>query len=610
MTQEKNKRPTQTEKKLAELKVNRPNLRDRIISQIITKRIRLNNKHDLDLFIEWLVETTPITKNNKYDQLEITQEDADKWTSNNNLKKTNHPLKLTDYVSNATTFHEIIPFIYDKAKIYWLWNTTKYKWEIVDETDMMNTINEHLIIAGETVTSAIKNNYLEAFKRVGRKKISKQPKKSWIQFKDKIFDIKKCETIQASPEFFMCNPIPWELGLNEETPVMDKLFEDWVGKENKKTLYEIIAYCCYPDYPIHLIFCLTGSGRNGKSSFQKLLSVFLGEDNVCSTELDSLMNNRFESFKLYKKLVAMMGETNIGVMSKTSMLKKLSGQDLISYEAKNKNPFDDYNYAKILINSNSLPTSDDTSEGFYRRWFIVDFPNEFPEGRDVVDMIPDVEYRNLARKVTCMLPRLIRKGVFTHQGSIEERRKKYIESSNPFSLFLEKCCDRSSEAFVSYNEFYNNYVKFLLMNKKRKVSRREFKAAMENEGLYSEKTSKSIKDNNVLEGTVSKIMYWVDGVEMKLGWKDFAHFARFPQNLTYFSYMKTNRKSREKRQNGQKITLQETIQGLKMLLQGGKKHNIAELYEFWKEELVEKALENLKRKGDIMEVKPGWVQRL
>ena len=87
-----------------------------------------------------------------------------------------------------------------------------------------------------------------------------------------------------------------------------------------------------------------------------------------------MLDSRFESFKLYKKLVCTMGETNFNVLNKTSLLKKLTGQDLIGFEFKNKKPFDDYNYAKIMIASNSLPVSSDTSEGFYRRWMILDFP--------------------------------------------------------------------------------------------------------------------------------------------------------------------------------------------------------------------------------------------
>ena len=93
-----------------------------------------------------------------------------------------------------------------------------------------------------------------------------------------------------------------------------------------------------------------------------------------------------------------MGETNFNEMSRTSKLKKLTGGDLIGFEYKNKNPFEAKNYAKILIATNSLPTTSDKTLGFYRRWMIIDFPNQFSEKKDILKDIPEEEYESLALK--------------------------------------------------------------------------------------------------------------------------------------------------------------------------------------------------------------------
>jgi putative DNA primase/helicase len=115
---------------------------------------------------------------------------------------------------------------------------------------------------------------------------------------------------------------------------------------------------------------------NGKSCFLNLLKKFVGIDNITSTELDTLLTSRFEITKLHKKLVCTMGETDFSEMTKTSIIKRLTGGDLIGFEYKNKTPFDDNNYAKILIATNNLPATNDKSIGFYRRWLIVDFKNK------------------------------------------------------------------------------------------------------------------------------------------------------------------------------------------------------------------------------------------
>lgn len=423
-------------------------------------------------------------------------------------------IKLENYMDNVRMFYHSQPFFYDKNCIFWFWNWEENRYKIVDDTDVMIKLDNILGLEGQTVGTKTKANYLEAFKRVGRSRIPKESKKKWIQFKDKAFSIYSGKIHKVTPDYFFTNPIPQELGDLPDTPVMDKLFEEWVGTKYMDTLYEIIAYCCYTSYPIQLLFCLYGSGRNGKSKYMELLRRFIGQENVTSTELDTLLNSRFETFKLYKKLVCSLGETNFGVISKTSMLKKLVGGDVIGYEMKNKNPFDDVNYAKIIIGSNSLPSSNDTSEGFYRRWLIIDFPNEFPDvGKDILETVPEQEYSNLAKKITLILPKLLKRGTFLNQGDIEERKTKYIMSSNPISMFIKKCCFMGYEEFVSYNELYTAYIAYLKKFKKRRIKTTEFKTALEDEGYYVEHTSKKIDDDAWKNGR------WVIGLGLYVDWK-------------------------------------------------------------------------------------------
>ena len=267
----------------------------------------------------------------------------------------------------ANKFIEIQPLYYDTSKLWWVWNKQEYKWELKDETDIINLVDT--LCLANTVKSNERNEILEALRQKGRKNKPKDIKKTWIQFKDKIYDIKTGEKFNATPEYFVTNPIPYELHPDnfEDTPTIDKIFEEWVGKNYVKTLYEIISYCMIPSYPIHRIFCFIGEGMNGKSCFLNLLRKFIGKENVCSTELDTLLSSRFEVTRLHKKLVCQMGETNFNEMNKTSTLKKLSGGDLIGFEYKNKDPFEEINYAKIIIATNNLPTTTDKTIGFYRR---------------------------------------------------------------------------------------------------------------------------------------------------------------------------------------------------------------------------------------------------
>ena len=236
----------------------------------------------------------------------------------------------------AEKIYEVMPFFYDETRNWWVWDKYEFKYERKDDIDILNIIRKKS--NANTISSKEKNEIIEVMKQFGREITPKEMKGSWIQFRNKIFDIETGNEFDATPEYFATNPIPYELHKEKfvETPKMDEIFEEWVGKDYIKTLYQIIAYSLLPSYPIHRIFCFVGGGMNGKSKFLELLRKFVGNSNCCSTELDSLIQSRFEVSRLHKKLVCQMGETNFNEMSKTSMIKKLSGGDLIGFEYKNK----------------------------------------------------------------------------------------------------------------------------------------------------------------------------------------------------------------------------------------------------------------------------------
>jgi len=463
------------------------------------------NKKITSAMIFKIIVNTTLFQDLKTARKEFDESLSQKFEVTKSVGMNNQPyLKIDNYVDNVTLLWKDNPFFYDEAKIYWFWDKEKTCYQMADEVAVMILIDKELNFGGQVVNHSLRSNYLYAFQHVGRTKKPKSFPTHWIQFKDKIVNLQTKEVFKATPEFFSCNPINWEIGENIYTPEMDKLFIEWVGEKKAQVLYEILAYCCLPDYPIHNIFCLFGGGSNGKSVFQRLLMKFIGLENTCSSELDQLIDNRFETAKLYKKLVCVLGETNFGVMQKSSMLKKLSGQDLVSFEFKNKNPIDDMNYATIMINSNSLPTSYDQSDGFYRRWVIINFPHTFPRGSDPLKRIPDYEFNNLALKVSKLLPVILTRGYMTGTGEISDQKDAYIKASNPLPFFLKDDCTLGSNLVTKYKDIYEAYCKYLKVNKNRKVTRKEFKQAMEEEGLFVERTSR-----------YGMSTFWVDGVMLK-----------------------------------------------------------------------------------------------
>lgn len=538
---------------------------------------------------------------------------------------------------NAVNLHKKIPFFYDKNEMFWFWNKEKKCWDMNDDVDVMNLIAKAFRNHNSIIDAKVAGQYKRAMEMVGRENIPKEPVKTWIQFKDKVFDINTGEMFDSTPEYFFTNPLPFAPDNSSDCKQIDKLFDDW-NKNQKQLMYEIIAYCCLMDYPLHFIFMLEGIGSNGKSKFQKLIRRFINEkQNCCSVDLDVLVDRQFESSKLYRKLVCLMGETNFGVMNKTNRLKALSGQDLVGIEFKNKHPFDTVNYAKIIIASNSLPMTEDNTDGFFRRWLIINFPNQFPEQADPIDVLPDIEFEKLARKCIEILPDLLKKAAFTNQGTIAERRQKYIMVSNPITEFIKDICVLDTNTYIRYSELYTAYTRFLDKHKKRIISKKSFSDALDREAILVEKNSKLINGVYVSDR-------WVIGICLKPNWKELCDSCdTCDSSYTSLSYIESKCKSEhishkchiekesvvsksieegvesEKIENGVGIKKEVNHKNITIinLITTNLTKQPVEINGFYQkycksypEEMYDSALNMLKMKGDILENPKGYIQRL
>lgn len=404
----------------------------------------------------------------------------------------------------AEEFAQRQPIFYDKAGLFWIWLNDLKCWQMVDEVELLNSMEDSMGV--DIINSKNRGEIINSLKQIGRRNIPLESPKTWIQFKNGLIDILDPENlIIPSPKYFITNPLPWQIDESDETPNIDRIFTEWVGENQKKLLYEIIAYSMLSDYPIHRIFCFIGSGLNGKSCYLTLLRSVIGKENITSSELDTLLSSRFEVTRLHKKLVCQMGETNFTEMSKTSILKKLSGGDLIGFEYKGKTPFEDTNYAKIIIATNNLPSTSDKTLGFYRRWIIIDFPNTFTEKKDILKDIPEIEFARLNRKCVSLLKELLDKREFTNEGTIEERMKKYEDHSDPLEKFIKEFTIEDGETYIFKWEFEKRLNQWCKENRHRIMSEVMIGKKMKEKGIES---IQRLADWYTQEGTRKTLRAW------------------------------------------------------------------------------------------------------
>lgn len=442
----------------------------------------------------------------------------------------------------AEQFYRSQPFFYDKIGFFWFWNFERQCYEMKDEYQVMATLKEVANNNRFQVTSSIFwNETLRALKLIGRQKTPKPFFKDWIQFGSKIYDYKAKKQFEATSDYFNANPIPFKIGKSLDTPEIDKMFAEWVGEEYVLTLKETLALSALQDYPLHRIICLFGKGLNGKGVFLRFVARFFGKENVCSSNISKLVKSNFEVSRLYKKLVCIIGETDFSILKDTSILKQATGQDLISAEYKGKDGFDFENFATLFISSNSLPISEDRTDGFYRRWLIIDFMNTFEEGKDPLLRIPESEYDNLCGQLLEIIPAILSRGRFDKDGTIEERKNRYDEKSNPLNLYIKEFYERDINNDIPFYEFYEDFNVFCKERGFRELTKNNVSRLLDSMGFSTIKKDVKIGDS-------WKKWVYVMGLK-KVSYRSYR--SKSP-SILFFSMRETNQNQSSNGTNGTK----------------------------------------------------------
>lgn len=426
----------------------------------------------------------------KYGTIEVNTNDS---VSNGENKDKSSEEETKDYEHDdslyrkiARQMHNKTPYWYDEAGLWWLWNNNDNSWDITDETQILITLDRQFRIFTED--SKTKGRILSALKKYGRSHKPKDMKKTWIQFNDKIVDIETMETFDASSEYFVVNRIPWSIGESCDTPTMDKLFEQWVGKKYIRTLYEVLAFSCLSYLPFQRFICLKGGGSNGKTQYFKVNNKFVGLKNASTTSLKKLLRNNFAATTLYKKLLTIVGEVSSINIKETDFLKNITDGGFVNIEFKGKNSFEEPIYSTILLSGNEIPTSSDNTDGWVRRWLIIEFPNQFKEtGKEIYETIPDEEYNNLARKVPTILNEMFKQNGFTNEGTIQDRRNNYLEKSSTLANFIDGEIEDDSSSKLILTDFYNAYQRYCNNNDLKIESRTNVNKVLKSFGYDIEK---------------------------------------------------------------------------------------------------------------------------
>jgi len=301
-----------------------------------------------------------------------------------------------------------------------------------------------------------------------------------IPVQNGILNLKTRELSEFDPKKIFFNKLPMPYNPEAKCPAINAHFKGVLeSKEDITRIEEVFGEALLKEYRIEKAIFFLGFGRNGKGKTLELMKRFVGADNCSAVALKNMREDNFHIFNMFGKLVNLSGDLSDTSLKETGCLKQLIGRDIISGDRKNKSMINFINYSTIMFGGNDLPKVYDTTDGFWDKWEIFNFPFKFITQKEI-NSLPEKERKNKrvidpdhANKISSIeelsgllnlaldgLDRLTKNNQYSYSKTGKEIKEFWIRKSDSFAAFCMDCIEADYDGYVSKKELRNKYSKY------------------------------------------------------------------------------------------------------------------------------------------------------
>ena len=301
-----------------------------------------------------------------------------------------------------------------------------------------------------------------------------------INIKNGIYNVLEGKLYDHSPDILSTIQLNVRYDPNADCPLFKKFLSDSMDgdMDQVRLLQEMLGYFLVPITKSQKCFVIVGAAGAGKSVLLNVLNeILLGNGNVSNVSWQSL-NERFKTAELFGKLANIFADLPTKNIDDNGIFKALVGEDYLTVEKKNKDPFSFQSTARLLFSCNSIPKNyGDKSEGFYRRLIIIRFTHAVPkEKRD--PMLLD-KFRGEADGIFRFALEGLRQ-VINNDYRFDETEKnrtelqQYKEDSDSVLSFVSECCEVKKGTETGSTRLFDLYKKYCDESGMKPYSQRKF----------------------------------------------------------------------------------------------------------------------------------------
>ena len=302
-----------------------------------------------------------------------------------------------------------------------------------------------------------------------------------INYSNGILDIETMSLRESTVDDIFINILPVNYDPNATCDNFDRFLSE-VVPGTEQIIYEMGGYAMQGHCDMEKAFIMLGGGENGKSILLRVVAEILGKQNISSVSPQEL-SERFGPANLFGKLACINNDIPNRAFATSDKLKQIISGENMSGEFKNRDRFDFEPCSTLIYAGNEMPKSYDHTHGYYRRFIIVKFEQEFLEG-DPRRRNPDelhseliAEADGIANKFMLEYAKVHKLGKFTENELTKAAKDEYKADNEPVLQFFDEWIVADENGFVKVSEMSSRYGKWCEVNDVKKLKAKDLEAA-------------------------------------------------------------------------------------------------------------------------------------
>lgn len=302
--------------------------------------------------------------------------------------------------------------------------------------------------------------------------------KALINLKNGLYDRGTGTLMPHDPQLLSTIQLPVRYDPQATAPIFGAFLNDCLDPASQLLVQELCGYLLVPETRAQKAFVLVGEGGAGKSTLLTVIQeLLLGAANVSNIAWQNL-GETFLTAELDGRLANIFADLPSRSIEDSSLFKSITGEDWLTAQRKNKDPYSFKSSARLVFSCNSIPKNiGDRSEAFYRRLVIIPFgPPKPPAQRDLhlKDKLAR-EAPGILNWALAGLARLSRNGYrFCSSAASETALESYRVAGSSVRSFVADCCVVAAGRQVSAAQLYHAYQQYSGASGLRPVSQKRF----------------------------------------------------------------------------------------------------------------------------------------